>query len=236
MRGRPVVEPRTPCPGLGVALRTTRLTPAAIAFRFTKRYHCVSKSETSEDATPRISPVQPPYEGDVGDRLAAMMPAGVPPILLFRTFVKNLPMSDAMGEWGTYELSKRLSLSMRDREIVIDRTCARCGCEYEWGVHVAFFANRVGLTPEQVTSITHGASNDPCWSNSRDRVLIDVADALHDGSRLDDELWTSLSAELSEVEILDLLMLCGWYHAISFVANGVDLDIEDGAPSFGDVL
>ena len=76
------------------------------------------------------------------------MPPGVPPILLFRTFVKNLAMAEAMGTWGSYELSKRLSLSMRDREIVIDRTCARCRCEYEWGVHVAFFANRVGLNSE----------------------------------------------------------------------------------------
>ena len=130
---------------------------------------------------PRISPVQPPYEGDVGHRLEAMMPPGVPPILLFRTFVKNRSMAEAMGTWGSYELSKRLSLSMRDREIVIDRTCARCRCEYEWGVHIAFFAEKVGLTSKQVTSLTHGASTDPCWLNPRDCVLIDVADALHNG-------------------------------------------------------
>ena len=30
-------------------------------------------------------------------------------------------------------------------------------------------------------------------------------------------------------------MLCGWYHAISFAANGVGLDMEDGAPRFEDV-
>ena len=70
---------------------------------------------------------------------------------------------------------------MHDREIVIDRTCARCHCEYEWGVHVAFFADRVGLTSEQITSLTHGASTDPCWSSPRDRVLIDVADACTTG-------------------------------------------------------
>lgn len=185
---------------------------------------------------PRISPVQPPYEGDVGRRLQAMMPPGVPPILLFRTFVKNFAMAKAMRTWGSYELSKRLSLSMRDREILIDRTCARCGCEYEWGVHVAFFADRVGLTSEQVTSLTHGASNDACWFNPRDRVLIEVADALHDGSRIDDGLWDRLSEELAEAEILDLLMLCGWYHAISFAANGVELALENGAPRFADVL
>jgi alkylhydroperoxidase family enzyme len=185
---------------------------------------------------PRISPVQPPYEQSVGDRLSAMMPAGVPPILLFRTFVKNLPMAEAMAGWGGYELSKRLSLSMRDREIALDRTCARCGCEYEWGVHVAFFAARVGLTDGQIASLTHGESSDPCWSSARDRVLIDVADALHDKARIDDGLWKRLSDEMTEAEILDLLMLCGWYHAISFVANGVQLDTEPDAPRFEDVV
>ena len=184
----------------------------------------------------RMSPVQPPYEGDVGRQLEAMTPPGVPPILLFRTFVKNLSMAEAMATWGSYELSKRLSMSMRDREIVIDRTCARCGCEYEWGVHIAFFADRVGLTSKQITSLTHGASTDPCWSNPRDRVLIDVADALHDRSRIDNGLWERLSGALAEAEVLDLLMLCGWYHAISFAANDVELALEDGAPRFADVL
>jgi len=39
---------------------------------------------------PRIDPVEPPYDREVARRLEAMMPPGVPPILLFRTFVKNL--------------------------------------------------------------------------------------------------------------------------------------------------
>ncbi len=185
---------------------------------------------------PRISPVEPPFEGEVGVRLETMMPPGVPPILLFRTFVQNLPMTEAMGTWGSYELSKRLSLSMRDREIVVDRTCARCKCEYEWGVHVAFFAARVKLTSGQITSLTHGSSTNPCWSDPRDRALIEVADALHETAQIEDGLWGWLSTELTEAEILDLMMLCGWYHAISFVANGAKVDLEDGAPRFRDVV
>jgi alkylhydroperoxidase family enzyme len=182
----------------------------------------------------RIPPVELPYEPEVADRLEAMMPPGVPPILLFRTFVQNLPMATAMGGWGRYELSKRLSLTMRDREIVIDRTCARCGCEYEWGVHVAFFAERVGLTNEQVTSLTHGAPSDPCWNDVRDRLLIAAVDTLHDMSDIGDDLWQELTAVFSHAQILDLLMLCGWYHAISFAANGARVALERGAPGFAD--
>ena len=184
---------------------------------------------------PRIAPVEPPYEPDTGARLERMMPPGVPPIGLFRTFVRNLPMTDAMADWGGYELSKRLSLTMRDREILIDRTCARCRCEYEWGVHVAFFAERVGLTGAQVTSLTHGSAGDACWTDVRDRLLVEAADALHDAADVDDDLWDRLRAEVDEQQVLDLLLLCGWYHAIAYAANGARVALEDGAPRFDDV-
>jgi hypothetical protein len=41
----------------------------------------------------------------------------------------------------------------------------RCGCSYEWGVHVAFFAERVALTPEQIRATVHGTAHDPAWSD-----------------------------------------------------------------------
>lgn len=183
----------------------------------------------------RIAPVEPPYDAPTDAQLRSMMPPGAPPIALFRTFVKNRPMTQAMGGWGRYELSRDLSLTMRDREIVIDRTCARCGCEYEWGVHVAFFAERVGLTPAQVTSLTHGSADDPCWTDGRDRLLVEAADALHDTADVDDALWARLAGSFTEPELLDLLLLCGWYHAISYAANAARVACEPGAPRFADV-
>ena len=185
--------------------------------------------------TTRIAPLEAPFAPEVDLRLQAMMPAGVEPIALFRTFAKNLPMAEAMGGWGGYELSRRLSLTMRDREILIDRTTARCGCEYEWGVHVVFFAERVGLTPAQVTSLTHGAAHDPCWEDKRDRLLIRAVDELHDHGVIGDELWAALAAELDEAQLLDVTMLCGWYHAISFTARSAGVPLEQGAPTFASV-
>lgn len=183
----------------------------------------------------RIEPVQPPFTPEVAARLDAMMPPGTPPILLFRTFVRNLPMAEAMGGWGRYQLGRKLSVSMREREIVIDRTCARCRCEYEWGVHVAFFAQRVGLTDHQLGSLTHGGASDECWTEARERLLIRLVDALHEEGDIGDSLWAELSAEFDDAQILDLTMLCGWYHAISVTARAARVALEPGAPTFDSV-
>lgn len=184
---------------------------------------------------PRIAPLDPPYEPAVEEQLRAMMPPGVPPIGLFRTLVRNLPMAQAMRSWGRHQLSRSLAVGLREREIVIDRTCARCGCEYEWGVHVAFFSARAGLTSAEVTSLTHGGPEDVCWERRRDRLLIRLADAVHETSDVGDDLWSDLAGEFDDGQLLDLVMLCGWYHAISSVARVARVALEDDAPTFAAV-
>lgn len=183
---------------------------------------------------PRIQPLEEPFDDETGEVLVKMMPAGVPPIALFRTFARNLPMAMAMRQWGGYELSRQLSLSMRQREIVINRVTALCGCEYEWGVHIAFFADRVKLTREQVVSLTSGVSTDSCWIDPAERALITFVDALHDSAQVSDHQWTALREHLDERQILDVCMLSGWYHAISFTANVARVPLEAGAPRFSD--
>jgi alkylhydroperoxidase family enzyme len=183
----------------------------------------------------RIPALEPPFAPGVADQLTAMMPPGVPPIGLFRTFARNMPMTVAMSQWGRYELGRQLSLTLRERELVILRTCARCGCEYEWGVHLMFFTGRAGLTPAEITSVTHGSADDPCWTSGRERALIRVADALHDSSDIGDALWDSAREALDEPQLLDLSLLCGWYHAISFAARAARVALEPGAPRFADI-
>ena len=185
---------------------------------------------------PRIAPLSPPYDDIAGPLLTSMMPQGVDPILLFRTFARNPMMAAAMRGWGSYELGRELSLSMRQRELVIDRTTARCGCQYEWGVHVAFFAERVGLDAAQVTSLTHGSPDDACWVDPAEAELLRCVDELHDTSTLGDARWEALRRHLTEEQLLDLLLLAGWYHAISYAANAARVDLEPGAPLFADVL
>lgn len=183
----------------------------------------------------RIAPVTAPYDDVAGPLLAQMMPAGIEPIALFRTFVRNPAMTAAMRGWGGYELGRELSIPLRAREIVIDRTTARCGCEYEWGVHIAFFADKAGLDADQIRSLTHGSADDPCWTPA-ERALIAAVDELHDRSTVTDARWQALASDHGPAELLDIVFLAGWYHAISYAANAGAVELEPGAPTFADFL
>src|SRR5437667_11944788 len=108
-------------------------------------------------AAPRVEPVAPPYPPELQAIFARIMPPGVPPLALFTTLAR-VPRIYERFRAGS--LLDRGPVSLRHREIVIDRTCARCGCAYEWGVHVAFFAQRVALTPAQVRATMRGRADE----------------------------------------------------------------------------
>ena len=168
----------------------------------------------------RVTPLEPPYPAPVQAALDRIMPAGIPPLALFRTLTRNERVFLRLMAGG---LLDRGSITLREREIVIDRACARCGCEYEWGVHVAFFAERVGLGPDQLAAVAGG---DPAALPERERLLLRLVDALHDDARVDDALWAALRAHFTEEQLVELVALAGFYHLISFVANALRIPLE----------
>jgi alkylhydroperoxidase family enzyme len=170
----------------------------------------------------RIAPLEPPYSPPVQAALDRVMPAGVPPLALFRALAVNERVFLRVMAGG---LLDRGTIGLREREIVIDRTCARCGSEYEWGVHVAFFGERVGFTPEQVAA-TCGRESEADAFPARERLLIRLVDALHDEAQVGDALWTALREEWTEAQLIELVALAGFYHLISFVTNALRIPPE----------
>src|SRR3954470_21225520 len=122
----------------------------------------------------RIAPAEPPYEPIIAEALNRIMPPGLEPLVLFRTMARSPRVFDKMFAGG---LLDKGPLSLRQREIVIDRTTARLGCEYEWGVHIALFAGRVGFTPEHVVATV--SDDGACWAPD-EQTLISVVDDLVD--------------------------------------------------------
>lgn len=187
----------------------------------------MSPTPPSSALLPRIAPLEPPYELEMRQRLEKMTPPGAPKILaLFRVLARNPLMAERMTGWAGYLLGRHASLSLRDREIVIDRVCARCGAEYEWGVHVAAFAQPAGFTPEEVTAI---AQPDADLSTLAPRdSLVRLVDDLHEICDVSDAPWAELQTHWSAPQLIELLLLAGWYRAISYVCRVLRVPLETG--------
>lgn len=119
----------------------------------------------------------------------------------------------------------------REREIIIHRTCARAGTEYEWGVHVVAYGKPLGLNDEQITATVNGVADDPAWSES-DALLIGVADELHDTCGVSDALWHALSEHFSDDQLLEIVITAGWYRLLSYVINAARIEPEPWAARF----
>jgi alkylhydroperoxidase family enzyme len=177
---------------------------------------------------PRIAPAEAPYAPEIQARFDKLMPPGVAPLVLFRVLARDLRLFQRFMGRG---LLDKGHLTLRQREIVIDRVTAQCGSEYEWGVHIAFFAERVRLDEAQRRSLVHGGPDDDCWS-ADDALLIRFCDALHATCDLDDTLWARLRATFSEEAMLELLLLAGFYRTVSYLTNALRLPPEPYAARF----
>ena len=177
---------------------------------------------------PRIAPAEAPYPLQIAASLERIMPAGVKPLVLFRTMARNPRVFGKMFAGG---LLDRGQLSLRQREVVIDRTTARLGCEYEWGVHVAFFAERAGLDARQVAATVHAPADAAGWSPA-EQALLALVDDLVDCRTIATATWNVLAQHLDEAQILEAIALVGYYHMISFFCRGLDLPPESYAARF----
>jgi len=182
---------------------------------------------------PRIAPLSPPYDPDVAAALAKWMPPGsaLEPLKLFRTLYQNQEISSRMRPLGAGILGSHSSLAPREREILIDRACARCGCEYEWGVHVAVYGKAVGLDRVQLENTASEMVDPTLWSE-REQVLLTLVDELNASATLSDTTWEQVAANWSIAQILEMVIIVGWYHLISFVANAVHVEQEAWAAHF----
>ena len=176
----------------------------------------------------RIAPAAPPYEPAIAQALDRIMPPGIEPLVLFRTMAKSPRVFGKVFAGG---LVDKGPLSLRQREIVIDRTTARLGCEYEWGVHVALFAAKAGFGVSEIAASVNGPADAACWS-AGERALLALVDDLVDRRTIADATWTALAAHFDEAQILEAIALAGFYHTISFLCRGLDLPLETWAARF----
>jgi alkylhydroperoxidase family enzyme len=178
----------------------------------------------------RIGLLEEPYPEWFAEAMARVMPPGAPPLRLFRAIATS---QRAWDKFAGGSLLDKGPLPLRQREIVIHRTCARCGCDYEWGIHAALFASRAGLSEAQLADTGAADPDAELWSDSEAALLRSV-DALIDRKRLDEAEFEQLTSHFRPDQILEIAQLTAFYTGVAMICGALDLTAEPGTPSLAD--
>ncbi len=143
---------------------------------------------------------------------------------IFRTLVHAPKALTAFLAWGGYILSRRNSLSERDRELVILRVGYNCKSGYEFTQHTRIGLD-AGLTEAEIEAIKAGP-DDPSWSDA-DRAMLRATDDLTSDFHVSDASWSALSF-LSDKQKMDLVMTVGQYTQVSMMLNSFGVQLDAG--------
>jgi len=98
-------------------------------------------------------------------------------------------------------------------------------------VHAVAFGAPLGLTDEQLAATVNGSAEDPVWSE-HDSQLLAAADELFDTATISEELWQKLAARLRDDQLLELVIVTGWYRMLSCIINAAGIEPESWAARF----
>jgi alkylhydroperoxidase family enzyme len=152
-----------------------------------------------------------------------MMPGAT--VNIFRTLVRHPGLFRKWMPFGGKLLNGKMPA--RERELAILRVGWLCQAPYEWGQHVPI-ALSAGLTDDEIARIPSGP-DEPGWS-LHDRSILRAADELHQQSWISDETWAHLAESYDDKQLIELVMVVGHYHLVSFALNALGVQPEEGLP------
>ena len=111
----------------------------------------------------------------------------------------------------------------REREMAILRAAWACGTVYQWSHHRSM-APAAGLTEDEIDLLSKPVE-DGAWT-PREAAVLSLVDELHANARPSDQCWSALAAHFSEAQLIELVTLIGFYHAVSFQLNSWRTPVE----------
>lgn len=172
-------------------------------------------SDAASDNTPAPhAPTSP--------RIAALPHRGeLPPLNIFRTLAHDEALFQGFHALGGH-LLRAGRLPARERELVILRVGWRAGSEYEFGQHSAI-GTTAGLTEQEIARLADCGPG--AWSED-DRALVALVDELCEHDLVSESTWQMLSARWDDAELLELLVLAGFYRLVSGLLNSIGVALE----------
>jgi 4-carboxymuconolactone decarboxylase len=147
---------------------------------------------------------------------------------LFQTLAHNPRLLKRFNVMAGGLLTKGL-LPARERELVILRTAFRCRSVFEFGQHT-IIGLASGLRQDEIDQIV--LPPEEAAFPSSDEALIRMVDELYDGNCVTDRTWLQLRNRWHEAELLELLMVAGFYWMLAGVLNSAGVEPEAEIPGW----
>ncbi|BEP57192.1 MULTISPECIES: hypothetical protein [unclassified Variovorax] len=153
------------------------------------------------------------------------------PPLIFRLFHVHPELASRARVLGAGFLAHHL-LPLRDREMAIDRVTGKLGAAHEWGLHASTFGPSAELSEAHLTSTVHGPHATPeLWSED-DLRFFDTVDELAESADLNDSTWAWLAQRYSDAQLMEFVLLVGWYRTVASVCNAFRLEEDSDSMPF----
>lgn len=168
---------------------------------------------------PRIAPLTTTLEGTDAQRMAKLIPPGLPPPQLYLTTARHAKLWAFMvdnGMIGPTGLMDLRHLAPRLRELVLLRTCVANRCHYEFNLHVQTISERMGLTPALIDDIRQTAPAAVDWS-AAELAAIRLVDALVSRREVSDEEFDAARMHFDEATLIEITHLVGLYTGVAMM-------------------
>lgn len=168
----------------------------------------------------RIAPQPLPLPPDLAERMARLLPAGMPPPQIFLTVARHGELFKEMvdsGLLGPTGLADRRRLAPALREALILRTCAMARCDYEFNLHEQTISRRMGLSDAQIADLRAPTPSAALWTPALLAVLR-LVDGLVTRIDVDDATWAALREHFDEAALLEMTQLVGHYTGVAMLA------------------
>jgi len=119
---------------------------------------------------------------------------------------------------------QRMSLSVREQELVILRMAVLYGSNYVWMHHLPV-AREFGVTDAELEAVRSARFE---VFGARERALLVLVDELVETRTVSRQVWDANRGQLTDVELVELVHLVGQYVLFALLNNAMQVSLEEG--------
>ena len=160
-----------------------------------------------------------PFEPTLEKRLEALWGK---PVNLYKALANHPAF---VGAWTEFAQSMRADTKTPRalRELMILRSGQVQQSEYEWAQHLRM-ARKSGVREAQIGALAEWRTSKEF--DARERAALGIAEAVTAG-KVDDATWGEAAALFSREEMVELVMVAGFYSMVARVLDALRVELDD---------